>query len=461
MWSRLFSHLCLAGALLLLSESGSPADSQLRQEARARRIAYLQRATDGVTLLFNRLHQHLNEYVPDKNFYYLTGCPEPGAVLLLIPGEDGPREILFLAKRDPKQERWTGPRMASGRETARRLGMQEVLSLDELPDTLARRAPPKGKVYANLPTGPHQEAAGNCCPGPRVRLRRWLPEARVVDAGPELAFLRMKKSEWEVDKIRRAVEITIAGHRNALPAIGPGRFEYEVEAAIEYQFRSRGATRPAFPSIVGSGPNAAILHYAENNRRMSSGDLVVIDVGAEFDGYSADLTRTYPVSGRFTPRQKEIYNIVLAAHEAALKQVRPAVTFDSIHRAAVEAIDSRGRDRQGRRLGRYFIHGTGHHLGLEVHDPVNDRSRPLEPGMVITIEPGIYIPEENLGVRIEDDVLVTRDGYRILSRELPREVDEIERLMRESREQTDSTETGSLAREQAAMGTQEVGGPGK
>lgn len=460
MRSRLFSHLCLAGALLLLPESGSSSDSQLRQEARARRIAYLQRATEGVTLVFNRRHRDLNEYVPDKNFYYLTGCTEPGAVLLLLPGEGDPREILFLAGRDPKKERWTGPRMASGRETALRLGMQEVLSLDRLPDALARRAPFRGKVYANLPTGPHREAADKCCPEPWDRLRRWLPQAEILDSGPDLAFLRMTKSEWEVEKIRRAVEITIAGHRNALPAIGPGRFEYEVEAAIEYQFRSRGATRPAFPSIVGSGPNAAILHYAENNRRMASGDLVVIDVGAEFEGYSADLTRTYPVSGRFTPRQKEIYNIVLAAQEAALKRVRPGVTFDSIHRAAVETIDSRGRDRQGRRLGRYFIHGTGHHLGLEVHDPVSDRSRPLEPGMVITIEPGIYIPEENLGVRIEDDVLVTRDGCRNLSRGLPRGADEIERLMRERREQTVSPETGGLAQEQAML-TREVGGPGK
>lgn len=455
MRSSLFGHLCLAGTVLLLSEPGSASDSQLPQEARARRIAYLQRVREGVTLLFNRRQSDLNEYVPDKSFYYLTGCTEPGAVLLLIPGEDAPRETLFVAKRDVKQERWTGPRMAPGRETARRLGLQQVLSLDELPDALAQRAPPKGTVYANLPPGPHREVAGKCCPEPWGSLCRWLPQAKILDAAPEVAFLRMKKSEWEIEKIRRAVEITVAGHRHALPAIGPGRFEYEVEAAIEYQFRSQGATRPAFPSIVGSGPNATILHYAENNRRMRSGDLVVIDVGAEFDGYSADLTRTFPVSGRFTRRQKEIYNIVLAAQEAALKQVRPGVTFDAIHQAAFETIDSRGRDRQGRRLGRYFIHGTGHHLGLEVHDPVSDRSRPLEPGMVITIEPGIYIPEENLGVRIEDDVLVTRGGYRILSRELPREAEEIERMMRESRE-----ETGGLAQEQAVIETQEVGGLG-
>lgn len=454
MRSKLFIHLCFAGTLLLLSEVGSSADSQLRQEARARRTAYFQRVSEGVTLLFNRRYQDLKEYLPDKNFYYLTGCDEPGAVLLLIPGKDDPRETLFLARRDPRQERWTGPRMAPGPEAARRLGMQQVLSLDELPAVLARRAPAAGKVYANLPPGPHRQEAGKCCLEPWVRLRRWLPDARVVDAGPELAFLRMKKSEWEIERIRRAVEITMAGHRHALPAIGPGRFEYEVEAAIEFQFRSRGATRPAFPSIVGSGPNAVILHYAENNRRMSSGDLVLIDVGAEFEGYSADLTRTYPVSGRFTRRQKEIYNIVLAAQEAALKQVRPGVTFDPVHKAALEAIDSRGRDRQGRSLGRYFIHGTGHHLGLEVHDPVSDRGRPLEPGMVITIEPGIYIPEENLGIRIEDDVLVTRDGCRILSRGLPRKAEEIERMMRESR----SPETGGPAQGKTGMETREVGG---
>lgn len=461
MRAKFFSQLCLSGALLLLAEPGSASDSQLGQEAQARRTAYLQRVKEGVTILFNRRHHDLNEYVPDKNFFYLTGCTEPGAVLLMIPGEDGPRETLFLARRDPKQERWTGPRMAPGPETARRLGMQEVLSLDELPDALAQRAPPKGKVYANLSPGPHRQATDKCCPEPRVRLRRWLPQAELLDSGPEVAFLRMKKSPWEIEKIRRAVEITIAGHRQALAAIGPGRYEYEVEAAIEYRFRSRGATRPAFPSIVGSGPNSTILHYAENNRRMSSGDLVVIDVGAEFEGYSADLTRTYPVSGRFTPRQKEIYNIALAAQQAALKQVRPGVTFDSIHQAALQTIDSRGRDRQGRSLGRYFIHGTGHHLGLDVHDPVSDRSRPLEPGMVITIEPGIYIPEENLGVRIEDDLLVTRDGYRMLSRELPRKAEEVERMMRENREQTDSPETEGLARGQAVMKAQKVGGLGK
>ena len=170
---KLFSHLCLAASLLLLAGAGSPSDSQLRQESRARRIAYLERVKEGVTLLFNKDHKDLNEYVPDKSFYYLTGCTEPGAVLLLIPGEDAPRETLFLARRDRTREQWTGPRMAPGRETASYLGMQQVLSLDKLPDTLARRVPPGGKVYANLPQGPHREATGKCCLEPWVRLCRW------------------------------------------------------------------------------------------------------------------------------------------------------------------------------------------------------------------------------------------------------------------------------------------------
>ena len=425
-------HLCLAGFLLLIAAPASPSSSRLRDESRERRLAYLARIKEGVTLIFNQDHEDLNEYVPDKNFYYLTGCAEPGAVLLLISGEVEPQETLFLANRDRKQERWTGPRMTPNRETARQLGIQRVLSLDKLPAELARWARPNVKVYANLPPRSHTEPTAKCCPEPWVRLCRWFPDGEILDAGPKVAFLRMKKSEFELGKLRQAIEITIAGHRHALRSIRPGRFEYQVEAAIEYQFRSRGATRPAFPSIVGSGPNATILHYAQNNRRMRSGDLVLIDVGAEFAGYSSDLTRTYPVSGRFTPRQKQIYNVVLAAQEAALKQVRPGVKFDTsgpIHQAALQTIDSHGRDLQGGSLGRYFIHGTGHHLGLDVHDPVSARGRPLEAGMVITIEPGIYIPEEELGIRIEDDVLVTEDGYQLLSQGLPRKAEEIERMM--------------------------------
>ncbi len=196
--------------------------------------------------------------------------------------------------------------------------------------------------------------------------------------------------------------------------------EYEVEAALEYEFRRNGAERPGFPSIVGSGPFSTILHYDKNTRRMESGDVVVVDIGAEWGGYSADVTRTYPVSGKFSPRQREIYQIVLDAQKAAMAKIKPGVTFRDIHQASSSYIRSKGYEK-------YFIHGTSHHIGLEVHD-AGSTERPLEPNMVITVEPGIYISEEQLGVRIEDDVVVTPTGYRMLST-FPKEIDEIEALV--------------------------------
>ena len=200
--------------------------------------------------------------------------------------------------------------------------------------------------------------------------------------------------------------------------------EYEVEAALEYQFRRAGSERPGFPSIVGSGPFSTVLHYDKSARRMEAGDVVVVDIGAEYGGYSADVTRTYPVSGKFSQRQREIYQIVLDAQRAALAQVKPGATIGEVHRAAMAYIQSKGYEKN-------FIHGTSHHIGLEVHD-VGSTARALEPNMVITVEPGIYIPEEQLGIRIEDDVLVTPAGYRMLS-PFPREISEIEALMQKRR----------------------------
>jgi Xaa-Pro aminopeptidase len=246
----------------------------------------------------------------------------------------------------------------------------------------------------------------------------------------------MKKSNSELELLRRAIAITIDGQKAAAGEIAADRFEYQVQAALEYQFRRHGATGPAFPSIVGSGVNSTVLHYDKNSRKMTTGDLVVVDVGAEFDEYAADLTRTFPVSGKFSPRQLEIYTIVLEAQEAALREIRPGVSIAKsgpIHKAAYDFINTHGKDLKGQPLGQYFIHGTSHHLGLDVHDAEDENTRPLEPGMVITVEPGVYIPEECLGVRIEDDVLVTETGYEFLSRDLPRHAEEIEKIMVENR----------------------------
>jgi Xaa-Pro aminopeptidase len=239
----------------------------------------------------------------------------------------------------------------------------------------------------------------------------------------------MVKAETEVALLRKAIDITMEAHREAAGVIAPGVFEYEVEGVLEYTFRRNGAERPAFPSIVGSGPFTTILHYDRNDRQMMDGDLVVVDIGAEYSGYAADVTRTYPVSGRFTDRQREIYQIVLDAQKAALERVRPGVAIggpNGVHAAAARVIAEAG-------YAEYFIHGTSHYLGLYVHD-VGSSGRPLEAGMVLTVEPGIYLPEEGLGVRIEDDVLVTADGCKNLSAGLPRSSADVEAWMASQRE---------------------------
>ncbi len=404
-------------------------------EYKARRQAYSARATDGVTVLFNALEEDLREYAADKDFYYLTGLTEPNAILVLSPRHPEYQETLFIPSRDLGQEKWTGVKLSAGPETARLLGIGRVLTLDYFHSELVTLASGQRKIYVALPS--HK---GNRPPsiqeGQVSRLREMFPFSDFVDASPHIAFLRMKKSEGELALVKRAIAITAEAHKAAAAEIGGGRYEYEVEAALEYVFRRRGSVRPAFPSIVGSGPNSVILHYDKSTRRMENGELIVVDIGAENEEYAADVTRTYPINGRFSPRQREIYDVVLAAQEVALKEVKPGALYNksgSIHRAAYDYISTHGKDLKGASLGQYFIHGTSHHLGLDVHDAVSDPNRPLEAGMIITVEPGIYIPEENLGVRIEDVVLVTETGYELLTRDLPRRADEIERLMEDQR----------------------------
>ena len=254
----------------------------------------------------------------------------------------------------------------------------------------------------------------------RIRERnphlRTLPLSRLIDS------LRVVKDSTEIATIQKATDITGQALVETIRRIKPGMNEYEVEALIEYGFHSRGSQRRGFPSIVGSGPNTTVLHYNANRRVIAPGELVLMDVGAELDYYCADITRTVPADGRFTTRQLEIYNIVLAASRAAFEAVKPGVTLRDVHKAASDVIEKAG-------YGKYFIHYTSHYMGMDVHD-VGDRDQRLVPGMVFTVEPGIYIPEEKIGIRIEDDVLVTAEGCRVLSESIPRRADEIEKLMR-------------------------------
>ena len=243
----------------------------------------------------------------------------------------------------------------------------------------------------------------------------------------------MVKSKTELALIDKAISCSIDAHREAMKTVRPGIFEYETAALMQYTFQREGCLRPAYGLIVGSGFNSTVLHYERNERRMDSGDLVVVDVAGEYSGYAADITRTLPASGKFSDRQREIYEVVLGAQKAAIAAIKPGMTLGrtgdtSIHKIALDYINTHGKDLKGEPLGKYFIHGLSHHVGLNVHD-ANDPSKPLAAGMVITVEPGIYIPEERLGVRIEDMVLVTETGAKLLTEALPREITEIEKAM--------------------------------
>jgi len=396
----------LASLLIIsLCLSVVAADKEPLQEYKSRRERLARKVDGGVIVVFAAPDRDLVEYQQESNFYYLTGFDEPDAVMIIDASSTPEHDYLFLKPRNLSQERWTGAKLGPGEDTQRAAGVDSAEPIAGFPDFLR-------KISSTKPVFTLKTDIS--------RVHDIVPDVQVQDVAPAIAELRQVKAPTEIALLEKAVAITLKGHEAAARAIAPGVMEYEVRGALEYEFRRNGAERPGYPSIVGSGPLSTVLHYDKSRRRMEAGDVVVVDVGAEYSGYSADITRTYPVSGRFSPRQREIYQIVLEAEKRALAQVRPGATLSKIHAAAFDYIKAKG-------YSRYFIHSTSHHIGLQVHD-VGSTTRPLEPNMVITTEPGIYIPEEKLGIRIEDDVLVTPSGYRILS-DFPKEPDEIEALV--------------------------------
>jgi Xaa-Pro aminopeptidase len=383
-----------------------------------------------VVLGSSRLRDLEREYPQDSDFrqsndfFYLTGLETPDAWLVLnlpTPGS----EVLYLEPRDPAQELWTGEKLGPGSEARARSGLADVRSSDRLVTDVTGwlgqlEAP---AVYIDPGDPAHVDRLGEALGEARGTARQ---------LGPTLAELRMIKDRDELRRLREAVRITTEAHQEAWRAAGAGMHEYEVEALIEYVFRSRGAERVGFPSIVGSAENSVTLHYDKNRRMLQDGDLVVVDIGAEFGYYTADLTRTFPVSGQFTDRQRAVYELVLSAQEAALAEVRPGATVGRLEQAARRYMREHSGDLcGGESCAAYFPHGISHWLGMDVHD-VGNYGTTLAPGMVLTIEPGIYLPDESLGVRIEDNVLVTEDGYELLSGSLPRRPEEVERIMSEA-----------------------------
>jgi Xaa-Pro aminopeptidase len=436
-------------ALLVLTASfASALERQPNADYRARREKLVARTNGGAVVLFAATEAEgpnaLYGFRQEDNFYYLTGWSEPGGALLIAPAAEATgsaparpyTEVFFLPQRNPSQERWTGPKLGPGDSKAAEVtGFARVLPLDAMRDELARILPqPRATVYTDI------REAGETSPS-AVGIE-WLRRANAfpnyigfADVKPLVNALRLIKDKGEIALIRKATDASIAAHQAVPRAMRPGVTEQQISALMQYEFGRRGCERPAYSPIVGAGFNSTVLHYSQNSGTLQDGDLVVMDVGGEYSMYATDITRTLPANGKFTARQREIYDIVLGALEAAEKAFAAGkstlgrTNASSLHKVAAEYINSHGKDRNGQPLGRYFIHGLSHYVGLNVHDS-GDSNAPLAPGMVFTIEPGIYIPEEKLGVRIEEIYYVDESGKLVnLTAGLARTAEEAERAM--------------------------------
>ena len=390
----------------------------------------------------------------DSDFYYLTGFNEPEAILVIVSGKN-PQSILFNRVRNPAAEQWTGRRL--GQEGAlTELGMDAAFSIDSIDEELPKILTDKSAVYYMFGRNPHLEnLLMLAVTGLKTQVRKGIKAPDLVcDLEPILSEMRLFKSDAELALMRKAAQISVSAHQRAMQACQQMEHEYELEAELIYEFTRQGCQNVAYNPIVGAGENACILHYTENNKPLQRGDLVLIDAGGEYGNYAADITRTFPINGIFSPEQKIIYELVLEAQKAGIAAIKPGLPWIGVQQIIVRILTT-GLCELGLLQGSvdelidkeaykpFYMHNSGHWLGLDVHDAgrykINNEWRLLEPGMVLTVEPGLYISANikgvdkrwwNIGVRIEDDVLVTKTGHEVLTGELPVDVDEIEALMR-------------------------------
>jgi Xaa-Pro aminopeptidase len=361
-------------------------------------------------------------FLQDSYFYYLTGWTEPNAAVLLTKDE----EEMFLPARNKVYERYYGHKTSPTDPDAQAVtGFKKLLPTNEFERELFRLLG-DSKTIDVIGAEPRSQAI--------KQLLAFRPGVTVEDVTKRIDAQREIKSSAEISMLARSADVSVAAQSHAFRLAQAGRFEYQLAADLNRTWLDEGCEGPAYAPIVASGPNAIVLHYAANRRQLRDGDLVVMDAAAECSYYAADITRTVPVGGRFSTRQREIYNVVLGAEQAAIAAVKPGMvigkkdTKGSLMKIAYDYIESHGKDAAGRPLGKYVLHGLSHHIGIDVHDP-GDIMEPLKAGMMISIEPGVYIRDENIGVRIEDMVLVTPDGHRVLTEALPKEADALESLV--------------------------------
>jgi Xaa-Pro aminopeptidase len=479
----------LAACLLVVAVlAGAAHASEFSDDLKARRARVMdQMGPDAMLILWSAPAARYSldidyEYRQDSNFYYLTGVTQDESMLVLMPGNASRKEILFVTDRDLVREHWTGRRLTT-EEASSRTGIDTVLSasqfdafvsamldrrgfgaIDEAQAARFFEALAAGRGRVALPLDPQRRLDDALTPPLEFarKIRERFVGFQVSDATPVLTNLRMVKTPYERKLLVKSLEISSEAQKAGMRAARPGAHEYEVLAAIEATHRSRGASSWSYPSIVGSGPNATILHYPAGERKMEEGDLLLVDAACNYQYASGDITRTYPIRGTFTPLQRDLYQIVFQAQEEGMKVAKPGSSLDEIHKKTVEVVKAGLlelgliTDASGEQYRMWYTHGASHYIGIDVHD-VGDRKRPLEPGMSFVIEPGIYIrqaaldtlprtPENNaliekiqpavkkyadIGVRLEDSFLLEENGLRNLSASVPRTIEEIETFLRQ------------------------------
>lgn len=434
--------LLLIIPISLSAQVASPAGPVPVPVLAARRDALARAMGNGIAVIKSATERNIegdypqdSDYRESNDFFYLTGIESKDSWLVIVADSGRGTTTLFLPPRDAQAEQWTGPTLGPGDSATALTGIATTASADSVEGFVQRlvatrtwtRGAEKGTLWVDRSRGAVHDPLLSKLAFPAERDESLMP---LQNANALVGGLRLVKDAEELRRQRMAIDITGEALLEVMRAMRPGMYEYEIEAIIEGAFRRRGAERVGFPSIIGSGPNSTTLHYDKNRRQTRAGDLVVMDVGAEYGYFSADVTRTVPVDGKFTARQREVYDLVLATQQAAIDSVRPGMTIGRLNQVARDYMKAHsGSICGGDSCDRYFIHGLSHWLGMDVHD-VGEYGTPLRPGMILTVEPGIYIPEENLGVRIEDDVLVTEAGHELLSAKAPRAAADIEKAMR-------------------------------
>jgi len=409
------------------------------QEVVSRRQQIMEKMPDqSILVLFSghektRTHDDKYLFSPNRNFYYLTGITKPNLVLMISKKAGVATETLFLERANEIAAKWTGA-VITADEAKELSGIGHYAFLDEWLDAFGasvRAADGQANVYLDLYRYAWDDET-SLAEQFAERVQSKYRAATVQDAGPWLKELRMVKSPAEIEEIKKAIDLTDMALRRIWEHTSPGVMEYQLEAHLDFVAKSHGIRELPYIPIVAGGKNATVLHYSANNQKIEDGELVLIDLGMSSNYYASDITRTFPVNGKFTERQKQIYNLVLEAETKTIEAVRPGVTLQELNnitkRVLADGLKQLGLIQDDAELAKYYYHGVAHHLGLDTHD-IGERAAALKPGMVITVEPGLYIEEEAIGIRIEDDVLVTEQGFEILSSQIPKQVDEIEKII--------------------------------